>query len=420
MLTLFTSISVRRWTLIGIINLALVALLGLFMRLKVILPLPWFDQKHILHAHSHFAFSGWVSHLLMVLIAMVVLNKNAHSVLPKKYQFLISANLFAAYGMLFCFAWQGYGPYSISFSACTVLLSYVYTGMMWRSIAISNLTALCRNWFRAALLFLCFSSLGTYYLAYINSNGNIDPRQQLAAVYFFLHFQYNGWFIFSCLGLMQYWFDQHRLYIPGSKWLFRISVGACLPAFLLSVLWVHLPLWLYVFLVIVMVCVATNWFFWIYCLWRLRYQISLTLVPSTRILLLLVALAASIKIILQAASVIPALSTVAYGFRPIVIGYLHLVLLGVISLFLLAFMTMQKILKLTKYGKWAISLFVVGVLANEILLMLQGVTGMAGNYISNLPLYLTFAAMLMLFALVAFLMTQILSKQRRKEDSTLY
>ena len=41
-----------------------------------------------------------------------------------------------------------------------------------------------------------------------------------------------------------------------------------------------------------------------------------------------------IKVLLQMCSAIPSLNMITYGFRPIVIGYLHLVLLGMLSIFL--------------------------------------------------------------------------------------
>ena len=54
-----------------------------------------------------------------------------------------------------------------------------------------------------------------------------------------------------------------------------------------------------------------------------------------RYILLFVGFALSIKFLLQLGSTIPAISQLAFGFRPIVIAYLHLVLLAIITLFLL-------------------------------------------------------------------------------------
>src|SRR3546814_9039554 len=63
------------------------------------------------------------------------------------------------------------------------------------------------------------------------------------------------------------------------------------------------------------------------------------------------ALAFSIKVILQAGSTIPSLNNMAFGYRPIVIGYLHLVFLGIVTLFLLGYLFYKgylKALKLTR------------------------------------------------------------------------
>ena len=54
---------------ISFLNLLIVAILGTLMRYKIEFEFPYFDQKNIQHAHSHFAFTGWISHTLYTLIA---------------------------------------------------------------------------------------------------------------------------------------------------------------------------------------------------------------------------------------------------------------------------------------------------------------------------------------------------------------
>ena len=74
---------------------------------------------------------------------------------------------------------------------------------------------------------------------------------------------------------------------------------------------------------------------------------------------------------------VPALSNLAFGFRPIVIGYLHLVLLGFISLFILGYslrLLVPATRKLAVTGVWV---FVSGVILNEIVLMTQGAADIA-------------------------------------------
>jgi len=105
----------RKWLTISFFNLLLVALLGLLMRFKIAFFLPLIDQKHVLHSHSHFAFSGWITQTLMVLMIHYFGLKSGESVF-QKYRWLLYTNLFAAYGMLVSFILQGYAFFSISFS----------------------------------------------------------------------------------------------------------------------------------------------------------------------------------------------------------------------------------------------------------------------------------------------------------------
>src|SRR5690606_8920451 len=94
-------INVSFWLKFSVINLFLVALIGTFLRLKVCMEFP-FQQKFLLHAHSHFAFAGWISHTLMVLMIYYLKNKCKNFRLPL-YIGLIIANLVCSYGSLFFF-----------------------------------------------------------------------------------------------------------------------------------------------------------------------------------------------------------------------------------------------------------------------------------------------------------------------------
>ena len=63
------------WLKFSLLNLLIVALIGLLMRYKIGFEFPFFDQKHLQHSHSHFAFSGWISHTLMVLMIVFLEKK---------------------------------------------------------------------------------------------------------------------------------------------------------------------------------------------------------------------------------------------------------------------------------------------------------------------------------------------------------
>ncbi len=412
MKSLLSSITVRHWSILGIFNLVLVAVFGLLMRSAVIFPQTWLNQKYIMHAHSHFAFSGWISHMLMVLMAMVVLNKKSTDCLSGKYQLLIGANMLASYGMLFCFSWQGYGRYSIIFSTLTILLSYVFVGMLWHAISRSTLSLLVRKWFKAALLFLLLSSIGTFFLAYLQATHNVDGNKQLSAVYFFLHFQYNGWFFFSCMGLWHHWLASRQIEVAGGRVLYQVFVWACAPVYLLSVLWMELPLGLYVILALAVLGQNLSWFYWLKGLLR---QISWGKDKASLWLggvLLCILLAISLKLLLQAVALVPAFRDLTYSFRPIVVGYLHLVLLGIITLFILVFLFLNDVVRETQWTKWAMVLFIVGIVGNELLLLVQGLSGMQGIYIPHLPMGLMLAALLLFLSLALLWVSTVRSLRK--------
>ena len=399
-------ITVRQWMVLALANLALVAVLGLTMRLKVLLPLPAVNQKFLLHAHSHFAFSGWVSHALMVLVTAWIFNRQPHEKPPRRYQLTFLLNLLAAYGMLIGFFFQGYGRYSIMASSLSVVASYIFAGICWRDLSKMRLASVAHRWLRAALVFLVLSSFGTFFLAYLMASHNTDSRLQLASVYFYLHFQYNGWFFFACMALIQHWLQQQAIHLKHAKtsyWLFALT---CPVNYLLSILWWDMPGWLYVLLVVAVLLQSGGWIRWLSSLIANQRQIATRLSVLATWLFLGVAVAATIKFTLQGLSVIPALSKLSYSFRPIVIGYLHLVLLAVISLFIIAYGYAYGLLRVNRTAVWSTTLFVAGVIFNELLLMVQGISGLARLPISHVPMLLAVAAGTLVLGIVGLLFSQ--------------
>ena len=105
-------------------------------------------------------------------------------------------------------------------------------------------------------------------------------------------------------------------------------------------------------------------------------EIKNTLSPFSRVLFILCGIALTIKLLLQAGSVIPSLSQLAFGFRPVIIGYLHLVLLGIITLFIIAYCVAFKLIPVNRTTRAGIIVFVSGIIINEALLMIQGIANM--------------------------------------------
>lgn len=409
MLDFIRKYTIRHWLIIAVLNLLIVAGAGFLMRLKMIFPLARANQKYIMHAHSHFAFAGWVSHALMVLMVMAIFRLRANNSLPSRYQYIITANLLASYGMLVCFAVQGYGLYAIIFSTLTLLLSFIFAGFGWRDIGRSTIPTVIKYWFKASLFFSVLSSLGTFSLVRLMATQQLDPLKQLASVYFYLHFQYNGWFLFACVGLFLYWLYNTNGVVACSKRLFWLFLSCVIPAYFLSVLWWKaFPDWLYVIVVATVLLQLSVWIGFarhVFCSLREgnAWQ-SITL--TTKIVWTGVIAAVFLKVLLQAASVIPSLSQLVYGYRPIVIAYLHLILLVIISLFILGLAFQMHILHLSKtVHRWMIGL-AIGVVLNELILMVQGVGGLIRTYIPLTNHFLVLAAGIIVVSICGILWKQ--------------
>lgn len=169
------------------------------MRYKISFAMPWIDQKHILHAHSHLAFVGWVSHTLMVLIGLYIHNFT-HKSMKRLMPFII-LNLVAAYGMLISFVLSGYSLISIGFSTLSLVVFFGFAYVIWTGLSVSVIPVIVRYWIRLALICGMVSFLGTLSLAYMMAIQDVTEKKYLASTYFYLHFQYNGWFLFSCMAL---------------------------------------------------------------------------------------------------------------------------------------------------------------------------------------------------------------------------
>lgn len=363
----------RNWIQVALINFCVVASAGITMRYKINFPLPAVNQKHLLYAHSNFAFMGWVTLVLMVLMVNYLLR---HGIVTnyKKYNWILAFGCLSAYGMFVTFIIQAYGYYSISFSVLSILISYVFIVCYWIDVSKVPDLSFAPKWFKAALIIWFISSIGELTLAYLMVNFSTVQDYYFAALYFFLHFQYNGWFLFVCFGLLfSYLFEKGFLHsVAINKNLFVIMAITVAPTYLLSILWLKLPRSLHLLANISGILQLLVLFYFFRLFPVIKKNIAGKIVKTTKYLWAMAAIAFTLKIILQTLSIIPFFSNYAFGFRPIVIGYLHLSFLGIISFFILGYITQIFSEKKKIVSKTGVLIFVFGVLLQEIVLMLQG------------------------------------------------
>lgn len=183
---------------------------------------------------------------------------------------------------------------------------------------------------------------------------------------------------------------------------FRLFLLCCVPTYFLSVLWLDLPTWLYGIVVLAA-------FLQLYG-WALvgRQVIKDGIHPSNsgvryllRYILFFAGIALTIKLLLQAGSTIPAVSKLAFGFRPVVIAYLHLVLLAVITLFLLFYIFAADVLPATRKIILGLLLFSSAVFINELILAVQGIAAFSYTPVPYVNGLLLFAAVLLVAGIAA-------------------
>ncbi len=373
-------LTLKHWINISLFNLLLVALLGVVMRYKIGFEFPFLKQKYLMHAHSHFAFAGWISHALLVLL-IAFIQRNASRFSETKYSVAIIANLICAYGMLGAFIYQGYGAVSITFSTASLLVTYFFAFVFFKDLKQVAANHPGKNWFKAALWFNIFSSLGTYALAYMMATKHVPRDFYLSSVYYYLHFQYNGWFFFACMGLFISRMHEFKIAFQHGRKVFWMFFLSCIPAYFLSLLWFKMPAWLYFVIVMSAVVQVIAWVLFYTTISKNIQVIRSKISAIARYLFLFAALALSVKFLLQLVSPVPGISKIAFGFRPIVIAYLHLALLAVITVFILGYFFAFNFIKTNRLSIAAIIIFTSGIFLTELLLMTQGLAALNYNLI---------------------------------------
>lgn len=361
----------EKWALKTMLLFLVVLTSGAFLRLLFFVHIPYISFKNLLHAHSHLALLGWVHMTFMVCLTGAFLHSNKEILI--RYNFQLWLNLVVVTAMFFSFLFFGYGISSIVLSSLQILLSYWFARIFIKDsnkIKPENLPV-SGKFVRSGLFFMILSSLGPWSLGIITANDLAGSKIYSLSIYFYLHFQYNGWFSFALFGLFFRWMENNHMVFSKTHstrffWLLFIS---CIPAYALSSLWAEPPLWVYGIAAIsgALQCVALFYLFKI--LSEVKEQLKSILNERLLILGSISIVCFFIKIILQLFSAIPYLALLTYRIRNYIIGYLHLVLIGCISFFLLHYLFQVYFKNIRKTS--GLYIFIAGFLSSELLLFLQ-------------------------------------------------
>lgn len=340
------------------------------MRYNLVFSLPGFTHKFMQESHSHFAFYGWVSSCIYIFVANYI-QKNKPDFNNIKYQILLISNQIGSYGMLFSFLYGGYYWLSIVFSAIALFTGFAYCLFVWKDTKTIKDPAII--WLKYAAFFAVFSAIGIFGLAYFSSQKEAFEEIYRASGYFYLHYQYNGFFLFSCIGIV--WISLLKYGFTISKRDNKITfILLFLGTFLgygLSVLWIKsaqnwfLPMGI---VGIVQLLGAVKIYKIVVQQWK---NISATMKTESKLLLKIVGITFLLKFVLQGLSAIPEIGVLAFNNINIVIAYLHLVLLVGVSLFLIWKIREFQENKDRKFFKFGLYILVFGVISNEIILILS-------------------------------------------------
>ncbi len=360
------------WLRFSVFNFFIVSVLGVLMRYKIAFSLPILDQKHTQEAHSHFAFYGWIT-LAIYTFIMYILQEFLTEEKLKKYNTLLIINTISSWLMIPLFLWKGYFGGSIAVSTIVLVISYLFFYYLYKDF--KGVQHVTKPWFLAAFLFALLSSFGVFFLAYMKISGNVTQDLYLASTYYYLHFQYNGFFTFACIGILIHYLQKIEVQISEKQNLqiFKLLFVGCVIGYGLSVLWLRIPIWIFV-IIVTGTLLQTVGVFKLLKLVKENWSLIKAKTPSfVRIGILMAGFAFLVKSILQLGSNVPEISQFAFGFRNIVIAYLHLVLLMCISVFLLAQILNLRIFKISKAVIYSFGALLLGIFLNEAMLGTMGI-----------------------------------------------
>ncbi|QTE23190.1 hypothetical protein [Polaribacter cellanae] len=358
-------ISIKKQVLIALFYFLIAGSLGVLLRLFPVANVNA-TYKYIVHTHSHVALLGWVYVGLTSLIYHLFIKREVQ----KKYSILCWCTQITILGMLVSFPITGYALFSIIFSTLFLICSYWFY-FFFRKHNTCNKSNYSYKFINTSLLFMIISSIGPWSLGIIMNTLGSTSHWYKNAIYFYLHFQYNGWFIFALLGIFFFMLEKKKIYIH-KKFItpfYKYLIISCILTLFLSFLWIKPNKFIYLLsgLGVVYQIVALVKLHLIFKNYKIFFIKKFT--PSTYKLLQFIYLLFVFKIILQFLTAIPYFAILVSQITDFVIGYLHLTFLGIVSLCLFAFFNYFKLLEFSKI--W-VKIYLIGFILSEFLIFYKG------------------------------------------------
>ncbi|MDX1828011.1 MAG: hypothetical protein R3342_00560 [Lutibacter sp.] len=392
------------------ILLLIAAIYGLIIRWSFTFPTEAISYKNILQAHSHVAFLGWGYIASLVLITNLFIKDK--STFIKIYNTLIRFILIVIFLMLISFPLIGYKSISIALLVVFGLASYVISFQLLKNIKGKNIST---KLIRFGIYYYLLSSLATWFLAFVI----ITQGKSILyynTIYFYLHFLYNGYFVFVLFGLLFKLFESQSISISTkhqNQFFIFLNI-ACIPAYTLSILWSNVSI---VFNFIGFLASISQLISLFYLIRILQKNINnLNWSYISKLLLKVSIISYVLKIFIQIISALPYIVTQSLALKHyFIIGYLHLFTLGFMTCMLFLFLLQIKKLEIqSTVSKIGTFTFLIGIIGTEFLLFYQGFLFLFKfNALKFYNLEMLFFSFLLVIGLLLMLLPNLFLREKK-------
>lgn len=287
------------------------------------------NYQYILQTHSHLAFLGWVYNCIFLLTVKQYPNLfQKTKILNFDLLFIIFQIwiLFISVGLMI---W-GYKVLAITFLSLHSLFTIIFA-VKFNRYADENKPG--TYLLKLAFIMMGVSYVGTLLLGPLSAMGLKGSNYYYSAIYFYMHFQYNGFFLFAVIGLLLNFWKQININVLITKKQINLLLLSVILTYSISILFAKIHF-------IISIIAVLSSLFQIYIVlniylqnkdkFKLRFQDL-----QSKLIIYLVLLLFISKLIAQVVS--PLLPDSIASNRNIIIVFLHLNFLGIITPLLLYF-----------------------------------------------------------------------------------
>ena len=344
-----------------------IALLGLILRTVPVYPLG-INFANYLHAHSHVAFLGWIHGAFISFVSYIFLKDKLHT---KYFQFIYWFTIANVLGMYFSFPLQGYKFFSILFLSLFLVSTYMFLHYFFKHKQDVDLYPATYKFIKGGLWLQFLSSLSPWSLVFIIKTFGKKSDFYKFDIFYYLHFQYNGWFLFAFVGLTMYLLERRNITIcpTKTKQIFQLLLVAVFFGYFYNTLWAKPGVLFNILSIIGGTAEIVALFILLKILQQYHHYLKHMISDFSYKILIIVLVSLFVKAVLQFMGSFQYYADLSYHIRDFIIGYLHIIMLGIFTPFLLVLASEFKFINLDKKAFYT---FFAGYLIIEALLFLRG------------------------------------------------